>query len=115
MSVRSNRLAQAFAALGLVIAGSVMVAPQAEASPLNGGWGHHGIGANGHCRPIRLCNPGYPRWGGGYGAGHGGRWGGGVVIVDHGFPPAERCRLVQRVNHWGEIVVRRVCRPARWH
>ena len=132
MSIRFNRLAFAAAALGLAIAGSAVATSSAEASPLNGGrggWGHHGHGGhgggwrhhghgghgggwgNGHCRPIRLCNPG--PYGGGWGGGYGGGWGG-TVVVGNSLPYGGRCRLVERENRWGEVVVRRVCRPAHW-
>jgi hypothetical protein len=28
------------------------------------------------------------------------------------YAPVRRCTLVERVNHWGEVTVRRVCRMA---
>jgi hypothetical protein len=116
MSIRSNRIALAAAALGLAIAGSAISATGAEASPRHG-WGHHGHGGHVHCRPIRLCNPGFPGHGHGHGGWHGGWHGGGwggTVVVGDSFPYGHRCRLVERVNRWGEVVVRRVCRPAHW-
>lgn len=86
-------LGSAFAAVGT-----------AEARPMGGG--HHGGGHGGgwhhrphhgpfHHRPHRH----HGHWGGGYGLI------GGAVYVASG----PRCRLVERINPYGEVVVRRVC------
>jgi len=103
MSIRFNRFALAAAALGIAIAGSAITPSSAEASPRHGGhgggWGHHGGG-----------------WGHG-GWGHGRpHWGhrpyGFVRIGYGGYGP--RCRLVERENRWGDVVVRRVCFGPGW-
>lgn len=100
MSIRFNRLALAAAALGLAIAGSAIATSSAEASPRHGGhggWGHHG---------------GHGGWGRGD-WGHRGYWGPrypGFVRIGYG----PRCRLVERQNRWGEIVIRKVCFGPGW-
>jgi hypothetical protein len=35
-------------------------------------------------------------------------------VIGGDFPYGVRCQFVERYNRWGEIVVRRVCRPAHW-
>jgi hypothetical protein len=105
MSIRATRLVLAAAAMGFGLAGSVLANNAAEASPLNGGRhpGHHG-----GWHPHGHGGPHLPAWGHhrphGY-FGHG-AWG----VVHVGYPHGPRCRLVERENRWGEIVLRRVCR-----
>jgi hypothetical protein len=103
MSIRFNRFALAAAALGIAIAGSAIAPSSAEASPRHGGhgggWGHHGGGW------------GHGGWG--HGRPHWGHRPYGIVRIGYGgYGP--RCRLVERENRWGDVVVRRVCFGAGW-
>jgi opacity protein-like surface antigen len=79
-----TKIAIAFAAALVAVPATAVVA-NAFGGRHHGHHGHHG----GH------WGGGHWGYGGGYGYGYGGGYGG--------------CRLVRRVNHWGEVVIRRVC------
>ena len=99
-----NRSLTLAAALGIALTGATF-ATNASASPRHGGhgggWhhghGHHGGGWNHGGWNIRVG-------GGGYGLGG--------YDDDYGYRPG--CRLVERENRWGEIVIRRICARPRY-
>lgn len=111
MSLRANRLLLAAATLGLGLAGSALVHSSADASPLNGG---KPIGHHGGWKPHHGHGPHLPVWAHRRPHGHFGPGYWGVVRVGYPYAYGPRCRLVERENRWGEIVVRRVCRPPVW-
>lgn len=115
MSSRTRSSLFAIAAIGFAMAGACFSATGANASPLNGrhGGGHGGGGYNHqpHWCGFAGCN----NHGGGHGGGwgNGGGWGGHWNVGNYSYNYLNRptCRLVERENRWGEIVVRRVCYP----
>lgn len=100
MTKLSKTLAIALTGLGLAFGSALATAGDAEARPGRGGGIHRGgIHHGGH---FRHGHWGHRHW-------RHARWGlGGPMLVSGVYGP--RCRLVERLNPYGEIVVRRICR-----
>ena len=119
MSIFTKSITVALTALAI---GSATLAPiAAEASPRPHGGGHHGGGHGGGFPGGGYPGPygGHGHHGGGWG-GHGGGWGGGwgngpwrggVYPIVYNGGEIRRCRTVEQVDAYGEVVgTRRVCR-----
>jgi hypothetical protein len=98
MSIFTKSIKAAFAVLAI---GSATLAPiAAEASPRHHGGSHHGHhGWGGH----------HGGWG--HGGGWRGGWSGGVYPIIYNGGAIRRCRIVERVDAYGDVIgTRRVCR-----
>jgi hypothetical protein len=112
MSIFTKSIKVAVAALAI---GSATLAPiAAEASPRHRG-GHHGGGFPGGGYPGHHGG-GWGHHGGGWGhhgGGWGGRWNHGVYPIIYNGGEIRRCKIVERVDAYGDVIgTRRVCRSA---
>jgi hypothetical protein len=100
MSTFSKSVTMALAALALGAAS--LASATAEASPRG-----HGVRHGGHGGHIRNHGIGRHHIYRGHWGGHGRRWGGYPVYGAAYYGGS--CRIVERVNVYGEVVARRVC------